>query len=189
MEIQHGWETPSHPLLGLAKHRGKAGGVSRDSKEKSGSPVRADAGRTFREHLVFFPPNYGWWNRPWMGWCLPKVTQEISWQNWNLHINLSILKPLFFPFTNHIFLWYLFQHHSAAPWETLGLGFLWFPMGSVRRGAECFLHPSPPKIWHRRPSFFCYFLGRNEISVNYMSPNESRWIFKTRGLYLWVFKI
>lgn len=94
-------------------------------------------------------------------------------------------KSLFSHFTNCIFLWYLFQHHSATPWETLGLGFLWFPTDSVRWWTErffcfvsCVLHL--PGIRYRKPSFLCYFLGRNKVSVNNMSSNESRQNFKNK---------
>lgn len=146
----------------------------------SGTPARTDTGRAFREHLTVFPSNYGWWNRPRMGQCLLKVTQQIN-DKIETCICLPTLKSLFCYFTNHIFLWYLFQHHSVAPRETWCLGFLWFPqaMWDEKQNVSQVLHLAG--IWHRKPSFLCRFHGRNKISINYMSPNESRWNCKNKG--------
>ena len=58
MEIQHSWETPSHLCPGFASTEGRLEVVSRDNRKRLGTPVRADAGRMFREPLVFIPPNY-----------------------------------------------------------------------------------------------------------------------------------
>ena len=48
MEIQHGWETPSHLCPGFASTEGRLEVVSRDNRKRLGPPVRADAGRMFR---------------------------------------------------------------------------------------------------------------------------------------------
>lgn len=50
-----------HPLTSAQALQVTEGGlevVSRDNRKRLGTPVRADAGRLFREPLVFIPPNY-----------------------------------------------------------------------------------------------------------------------------------
>lgn len=119
-------------------------------------------------------------NQAWNGMVFAQGHKEHQWQNWNLHPNLSILKSLFFHFASCIFLWYLFQHHSATPWETLGLGFLWFPTDCEMRSRMFLVSYTSQRFDTGSHHFFVIFLARNKVSVNHMSPNKLRWNLKNK---------
>lgn len=148
--------------------------MSRDNRKRLGTPVRADAGRVFREPLVSIPPIIG--NESGMEWdgvcprsqrtSVTKLKLAPKSLNSANHCSSTLPVASSFDICSSIIVLLL---------GNIRLGFLWFPTDSVKMRSRMFLVSYTSQRFDTGSHhFFVIFLARNKVSVNHMNPNESR---------------
>lgn len=133
----------------LCKHRGMAGGGVQGQYEGGlGPQSELCLSQTWEGHLESVLPSFvqimgGKMDPEWDSACSRSHSKseknlKLAPKSPNSEVTVSPLHQSCLPLT-------FVPHCSVAPQETLGLGLLWFPLGSASREAEYFSGPITPR--------------------------------------------